>query len=108
MSADEFAGTILVIPAKDDPEREQVAAAWTAGGGEVVRVDRFWDPPALDPKHVRLYGNDTFCLVLAQKWGMTLVVPPDDLLLRVPPAVLRRRVRGHTLVSISAEAFRYS
>jgi hypothetical protein len=46
---------------------------------------------------VRLYGNDAFCLVLAQKLALELVSPPDDLLLRLPPGMLQRDVRGETL-----------
>jgi len=37
-----------------------VASAWSATTGEVVRVDRFWEPPPLDRAVVRLYGSDSF------------------------------------------------
>jgi hypothetical protein len=87
----------LCIPAKSDSERDAVAAAWRARGGDVVALDRFWDPPLLDRSAVRLYGNDTFCLVVAQKLGLTLISPPDDLLIRLGPAASQRAVAAQTL-----------
>jgi hypothetical protein len=82
-----------------DIERDAVADAWVRGGGTVLRVGRFWDPPAVDPKRTRVYGNDTFCLVRAQKLGLELVSPPDDLLGRLEPALVgRHRVRAAQVV----------
>ncbi|MCP3163397.1 ATP-grasp domain-containing protein [Myxococcus qinghaiensis] len=100
-----FQGLSLLIPAKADPERDAVARAWEAGGGTVLRLDRFWSPPAVTPARTRLYGNDTFCLVVAQKLGLTLVSPPDDLLLRVDPTWLGREVHGTTLEQVVTEPF---
>lgn len=54
----------LLIPEKADPERDAVASAWEEAGGVALRFGRFWDPPPLDKERVRVYGNDTFCLVL--------------------------------------------
>jgi hypothetical protein len=82
----------LIIPDKPDPERDAVASAWERTGGTVLRLGRFWEPPALDPRLVRVYGNDAFCLVLQQKLGFELLSPPDDLLLRAPAEFLRRNV----------------
>ena len=87
----------LCIPAKSDSERDAVAAAWKVRGGEVVALDRFWDPPPLEREKVRLYGNDTFCLVVAQKLGLTLISPPDDLLLQLGPSVACRAIKAQTL-----------
>jgi hypothetical protein len=84
----------LVIPSKADVEREAVAQAWSDGGGRVERLDRFWEPPAhVDREGVRLYGNDTFCLVVAQKLDLRLVSPDERILAAVPDFLLRRRVR---------------
>jgi hypothetical protein len=84
----------LVIPSKADVEREAVAQAWSDSGGRVERLDRFWEPPAhLDREGVRLYGNDTFCLVVAQKLDLRLVSPDERILAAVPDFLLRRRVR---------------
>ncbi len=84
------AGLILVISDKPDVERDAVAAAWERAGGEVVRLGRFWDPPALDATRVRLYGADAFCQVLAQKLDVALVSPPDDWLLHLPFDLVKR------------------
>ncbi len=84
---------LLVIPAGADPERDHVALAWTAEGGAVLRLDRFWEPPALETARVRLYGNDTFCLVVAEVLGLVLVSPPDDLLLHLDEDALGRDER---------------
>ena len=94
-------GLTLVLPEKADPERDQVAQAWVAQGGGAERLGRFWEPPPYDPKHVRLYGNDTFCLVLAQKLGLTLVSPADDLLLMLPEHLVKRKLQ---IVPLAAAA----
>jgi hypothetical protein len=83
----------LIIPEKPDVERDAVARAWERHGGRVLRLGRFWDPPALDPTAVRVYGSDAFCLVLQQKLGLELLSPADDLILAAPAQALRRGVR---------------
>lgn len=98
-------GLVLVIPEKGDLERDAVAKAWESAGGTVLRLGRFWDPPELDPQQVRVYGNDTFCLVLQQKLGLDLCSPDDDLLARVPGAFLRRKVELRHLREIDTLVF---
>jgi len=83
-------GLTLVISDKADIERDAVAESWTSMGGDVLRLGRFWDPPALDPSTTRVYGADSFCQVLAQKLGLSLLSPPDDLLLHLPTTVTKR------------------
>lgn len=82
----------LIIPDTPDFERDAVATAWSVRGGDVLRLARFWEPPTLAPEKVRVYGNDTFCLVVADKLGLRLLAPPDDLILHVPASFLRRQV----------------
>lgn len=79
-----------------------MAAVWP---GQVVRLDRFWEPPELDRGRVRLYGPDTFCLVVAQKLDLELLSPADDLLLNAPASLLRRNLRVFTLEEIRHQAF---
>jgi hypothetical protein len=93
----EFQNLILVIPEKADPEREAVALVWQSGGGEVLKLGRFWEPPNLEVSRVRLYGNDTFCLVLAEKLGLELISPADDLLLHIEFDYLKRNVQSREL-----------
>jgi len=54
----------LLISDKNDIERDALAAAFASRGGAVHRLGRFWDPPLFDPATVRVYGADSFCLVL--------------------------------------------
>jgi ATP-grasp domain, R2K clade family 2 len=88
---------ILIIPSKPDVERDSVAAAWTARGGSVLRLDRFWVLPDVEPGRVALYGADTFCLVLAQLLGLDLVSPQDDLLVRADRGLTKRAIRRVSL-----------
>jgi hypothetical protein len=90
-------GLNLLISDKPDPERDALAAAFAQGGGAVHRLGRFWDPPVFDPASVRVYGADSFCLVLQQKLGFDLCSPADDLLLRVPSPFLKRQLAQRTL-----------
>ena len=90
-------GLTLLLPDKADVERNAVARAWLNAGGKAKRIGRFWDPPAFNAACVRLYGNDTFCLVLAQKLSLDLISPPDDLLLSLPETFVKRRVSATTL-----------
>jgi hypothetical protein len=96
---------LLIVPAKPDVERDSVAAAWISGGGTVLRVDRFWTRPDVEPARVALYGADTFCLVLAQLLGLELVSPRDDLLLGADRSLTGRAIRGVSLAEALAGPF---
>lgn len=85
----------LVLPGKRDPERDRVATAWLAAGGNVVRLERFWEPPPellQRRRQVRIYGNDSFALVLAQQLGLRLVSPADELLGHLDRPLLQREL----------------
>ncbi len=98
-------GLNLLISDKPDPERDSVAESFASCGGAVHRIGRFWDPPVFDPSTVRVYGADSFCLVLQQKLGLTLCSPDDGLLLQVPPEFLKRQIARNTLAQISTITF---
>jgi hypothetical protein len=91
---------LLLVPEKADPERDAVAAAWELAGGSVLRIGRFWDPPEVDRTKVRVYGADTFCLVLAEELHLDLVSPPDRILADAPEHLLGRRLRVMTLADL--------
>jgi hypothetical protein len=91
----------LLIPEKTDSERDAVAEAWEAAGGTVVRVGRFWEPPPVDRMVVRVYGPDTFCLVLAEKLNLWLLSPPDRVLADAPAQIVKRRIRIAALGSLA-------
>jgi hypothetical protein len=42
------AGLTLLLPDKPDVERDALADVWERLEGSVMRLGRFWDPPALD------------------------------------------------------------
>jgi hypothetical protein len=97
---------ILVIPLKADFERDAVAQAWLDAGGEVQRLDRFWEPPeGLDRSRVRLYGNDTFCLVVAEKLGLSLISPDERVLVSAPNFLVKRQVRVENLAVVATAGF---
>lgn len=98
-------GLTLVISDKPDVERDAVADVWSAAGGDVLRLGRFWDPPALHAARVRVYGADTFAQVLAQRLGLSLSSPPDDVLVRLSPTVTKRAVRACALAAAATIAF---
>lgn len=84
----------LLIPAKADSERELVASAWEAAGGEVVRIEKFWESPVLDSQEpIAIYGNDTFALVLAQVLHLRLFSPDDTLITRLPVQWTKRNLQ---------------
>lgn len=96
----------LLVPDKADKERDAVCLAWGSHGGDIVRLARFWEPPnTLQPQAIRLYGNDTFCLVVAQKLGLNLVSPSDDLPKLVTRQWWKRDVRIMSLADVRAQPF---
>jgi hypothetical protein len=98
-------GLNLLIPDKPDAERDALAVAFARRGGTVHRLDRFWEPPRFEPSSVRVYGADSFCLVLQQKLGFPLCSPDDGLMLRVPPEFLRCQLRQLTLGEVLGSSF---
>lgn len=69
---------LLLIPQKSDIELDAVADAWMQKGGALKRIGKFWVKPKVANQEVSLYGNDTFCLVLGQILGLTLLSPKDE------------------------------
>ena len=99
------AGLNLLISDKPDVERDALADVFAARGGEVHRIGRFWDPPRFEPQTIRVYGADSFCLVLQQKLGFELCSPEDDLIQEVSPPFLRRTLARSTLAAAARMIF---
>lgn len=91
-TAADMRGRILLLAASHDSDFDALDAAWQAAGGIVRRLQRFWEPPPLDPERVAVYGAQTFCLVLRQRLGLQLVEPPSDYLADLAPRWTRRQV----------------
>lgn len=83
---------LLLIPEKADREREAVAQAWQQVGGKVLQVGKFWQAPKVGNASVSIYGNDTFALVLAQVLGLVLLMPPDELVTKLPYHWVKRQL----------------
>ncbi len=105
MTSQSTVGLNLLISDKRDPERDALAETFARRGGTVHRIGRFWDPPEFDPATVRVYGADSFCLVLQQKLGFALCSPVDDLLLQVPPRFLQRQLAKRSLSEARSSSF---
>lgn len=70
----------LAISRRPYPERDRVVDAWISQGGEIVEIDRFWQPPDLNSRTTKIYGNSHFSKVLASKIGLQLATPSNELL----------------------------
>lgn len=75
---------LLLLPEKSDPEFDQLAAAWINTGAGVKKLGKYWiKDPELEGRPIAIYGNQPFAFVLAQIYEVTLVSPPDELLLQL-------------------------
>lgn len=75
---------LLLLPEKSDPEFDQLAAAWMSTGAGVKRLGKYWiKDPELKGRPIAIYGNQPFAFVLAQIYEVTLVSPPDELILQL-------------------------
>lgn len=97
---------ILLIPIKKDIERESVAQTWTNLGGEVLRVDKFWVKPFIEPnKRITIYGNDTFSLVLAQILELELLEPKYEYIAELDDKWIKRKIEIDTLTKVKGINF---
>ena len=96
---------ILVVPNKPDSERDAVADAWELAGGSVERLARFWEPPPIPRERARLYGPDTFALVVAEKLGIDLAQPDPYAVFKCPGGLLGRAVSVERLGAAAALNF---
>lgn len=96
----------LFIPYKSDTERLSVAAIWQNMGGQVIRLDRFWEKPAnLPTQKFAIYGNDTFSLIVAQLFALQLISPDDLLLTKLSPIWTKRQIQTQSVESITDSIF---
>jgi hypothetical protein len=83
---------ILLIPDKEDVERDQLAEEWLRRGGVVKRIGKFWIKPKISNQRISVYGYDTFCLVLAQILELKLISVKDEDIVTVKPQYLKRNI----------------
>ncbi|MEZ0372447.1 MAG: ATP-grasp domain-containing protein [Candidatus Sericytochromatia bacterium] len=96
---------LLIIPYKSDTERDAVAAAWQARGWEVLRLDRFWEPPVLEAERVKIYGGIAFAYVVAQKLNLDLLSPSDTLILDLDRRWTSRQMHPAALAELDTLPF---
>lgn len=88
-----YSNSILIIPDKDDIERNAVSKVWKNNGGEVLRLGKFWEPPSFaSEKSIKVYGNSMFCLILAEKLNLKLVSPDNYILSKVDYKWIKRKI----------------
>lgn len=97
---------ILLIPEKNDTERDLVAKTWIHNNGIVIKVSKFWEPPLLDnSKRITIYGNDTFCLVLVKIIGVQLITIKDEVLSELSYKWVKREIKILKLKNIDNSLF---
>ena len=87
-----FARTLLLIPNRPDPERDAVAAAWERAGGDVLRVDKFWEPVEHEERNIKIYGDAAFSMVLGSIKNYNLIEPDFHLPITLDPKWLNRKI----------------
>ncbi|WP_343669212.1 ATP-grasp domain-containing protein [Chitinophaga sp.] len=89
---------ILLIPEKTDVEFESVEAIWTARGGKIKRLGKYWiKDESLINQPLAIWGNQTFAMVLAQIYNKTLVSPDDTLIAGLEPQWVKRTITLATI-----------
>lgn len=97
---------ILLIPSKADTETQQVADAWAKQGGKFQRLDRYWVKDiSLENKPLAVYGNQVFCLVLAQIYNLQLISSDDSQIASVATKWTKRDIRLTRIRQITREIF---
>jgi ATP-grasp domain, R2K clade family 2 len=97
---------VLLVPNKSDIERDKVCDVWKKLGGQVQRIDKFWERPAnLQYQKIAIYGNDTFALVLAQVLGVQLISPDDSIVARLDRRWTKRFITQKMIKEITQNDF---
>ncbi|MCR9248894.1 MAG: ATP-grasp domain-containing protein [bacterium] len=95
----------LLIPEKNDVERDAFANAWLEAGGSVMKIGKFWIKPDVSAAEATIYGNDTFSLVLAQVLGIDLVSPRDELISELSMEWTKRNIQTIAIEELSNVRF---
>ena len=96
---------ILLIPSKPDKERDAIANVWQQNGGIVQKIGKFWIRPNIGSQPITLYGNDTFCLVLAQLLEIELISPKDEFIAAISFPFVKRNIETISLQDVEVIDF---
>lgn len=96
----------LLVPEKTDVEFDQVIASWLKRGGNVRRLGKYWiKDDILAQQQIAIYGNQTFALVLAQIYNVSLLSTDDTLIARLENHWIKRGIRVIQLRDIQPTDF---
>ncbi|TWV93347.1 ATP-grasp domain-containing protein [Chitinophaga pinensis] len=96
----------LLVPEKTDTEFDQVVATWLKRGGTIRQLGKYWiKEETLAQQKIAIYGNQTFALVLAQIYNVTLLSPDDTLIARLEARWVKRHIRAIQLKDIRRTDF---
>jgi hypothetical protein len=96
----------LLLPEKNDIEFDQVLAIWTARGGHIKRLGKYWiKDEVIAASTIAIYGNQTFSLVLAQLYNVELISPDDTLIARLDKKWVKRDIQLAQIGSLSESSF---
>lgn len=84
---------LLLIPDKQDIEIDNLVIAWKEKGGLVKEISKFWIKPNIGNARITIYGNEMFCLVLAQVLGVQLIQVEDEVVADFTKDFLKRDVK---------------
>ncbi len=90
-----FEDTTLMISRRPFLSRESVVKEWARRGGDVVRIDRFWNlsDDECQRKSVVLYGNSAFCGTVSERLDLKLATPSNSALPSFPCGWKKRTLR---------------
>lgn len=84
---------ILLVPEKVDPERDKVLETWIDRGGNIQRLGKYWiKDENFTNESLAIYGNQTFALVLAQIYDLSLISPNDSLIAELEKRWTKRTI----------------
>src|SRR4051794_37595457 len=84
--------TLILSPRYSDDSIKLRRAA-VALGWDVMRLASWRCPEDFEPEEPVLFGEPLFNAAVAEQLDVTVVEPPEDFLVRLPEAYVRRRVR---------------
>jgi hypothetical protein len=84
---------VLLVPEKTDEESDRVIAKWLQFGGFIKKLGKYWiRDEDLSTQKIAIYGNQTFSMILAQIYQVTLVSPDDALIARLDTKWTKRHI----------------
>ncbi|MEM6262332.1 MAG: hypothetical protein AAGI38_07490 [Bacteroidota bacterium] len=91
-----LSGFTLLCPDKKPDNISDLIDFWKNAGGYVRTIGDWWEAPMLDPENVVLYGNTSFCMVLAHFYGLELSTPDNSFIATLTQDWLKREVTFHS------------